>query len=74
MKLARHLRHVLDADLYALVLRLDPLKTILAKLDPPAPRPERHRAEPALATSVPQRFSLSAFQLLIIGCHDPEST
>ena len=38
--LARHLRHTLDDDPYPHAPRLDPLKAILAKLEPPAPKPE----------------------------------
>ena len=38
--LAKHLRHALDYDPYPLAPRLDPLKAILAKLDPPKPQPE----------------------------------
>ena len=38
--LTKHLRQALDYDPYPLAPRLDPLKAILAKLDPPAPRPE----------------------------------
>jgi hypothetical protein len=38
--LTRHLRQALDYAPYPLAPRLDPLKAILAKLDPPAPRPE----------------------------------
>jgi hypothetical protein len=38
--LAKHLRQALDYDPYPLAPRLDPLKAILAKLQPPAPRPE----------------------------------
>jgi hypothetical protein len=39
--LTKHLRQAIDYDPYPLAPRLDPLKAILAKLDPPAPRPER---------------------------------
>jgi hypothetical protein len=39
--LAKHLRQALEFDPYPLALRLDPLKTILAKLEPPVPRPEQ---------------------------------
>jgi hypothetical protein len=38
--LLRHLREAIDYDSYPLALRLDPLKSVFAKLDPPAPRPE----------------------------------
>ncbi len=34
------LRRAIDYDPYPLAPRLDPLKAILAKLDPPKPRPE----------------------------------
>jgi len=37
--LAKHLRQALDHDPYPLAPRLDPLKAILDKLDPPVPRP-----------------------------------
>jgi hypothetical protein len=36
---AAHLRHALD-DPFPYAPRLDPLKAILAKLEPPQPRPE----------------------------------
>jgi hypothetical protein len=39
--LVHHLRQALDDDPYPLAPRLDPLKAILAKLEPPAPQPER---------------------------------
>jgi hypothetical protein len=38
--LVQLLRRTLDFDPYPQAPRLDPLKAILAKLDPPAPRPE----------------------------------
>jgi hypothetical protein len=38
--LTKHLRHTIDYNPYPLAPRLGPLKAILAKLDPPAPRPE----------------------------------
>jgi hypothetical protein len=38
--LTRHLRSVIDYHRFPLSPRLDPLKAILVKLDPPAPRPE----------------------------------
>ena len=38
--LAKHLRQAIDDARYPLAPRLDPLKAILAKLDPPKPRPE----------------------------------
>ncbi len=38
--LAHHLRDALDYARDPFAPRLDPLKSILAKLDPPAPRPE----------------------------------
>jgi hypothetical protein len=38
--LAKHLRHAIDYDRYPLAPRLDPLKAILAKLEPPPPQPE----------------------------------
>jgi len=37
--LARHLRDALDYSRYPFAPRRDPLKAILAKLDPPKPRP-----------------------------------
>jgi hypothetical protein len=50
--LAAHLRHAINSDPYPLAPRLAPLRAILDKLDPPAPRPEtmaavarRHGAE-----------------------------
>jgi hypothetical protein len=39
--LARHLQQAIDYDPFPFAPRLDPLKAILAKLEPPAPRPER---------------------------------
>jgi hypothetical protein len=38
--LAKHLRQTIDYARFPLAPRLNPLKAILAKLDPPAPRPE----------------------------------
>jgi len=38
--IAKHLRQGLDYDPYPLAPRLAPLMAILAKLEPPAPRPE----------------------------------
>jgi hypothetical protein len=38
--LAKHLRQALDNRRYPYAPRLDPLKAILAKLEPPGPRPE----------------------------------
>jgi hypothetical protein len=38
--LARYLRQKLDHDRFPLAPRLDPLKAILTKLDPPSPPPE----------------------------------
>ena len=38
--LAKHLRETLDYARYPLAPRLDPLKAILAKLEPPASQPE----------------------------------
>lgn len=38
--LARYPRQKLDDERFPVAPRLDPLKAILAKLDPPAPRPE----------------------------------
>lgn len=38
--LAKHLRQALDYARYPLAPRLDPLKAILAKLDPPPPQPD----------------------------------
>jgi hypothetical protein len=40
LALVAHLRHALEYDPYPYVPRLDPLKSVLAKLEPPAPRPE----------------------------------
>jgi hypothetical protein len=39
--LAKHLRQALDEARFPFAPRLDPLKAILAKLEPPAPQPER---------------------------------
>jgi hypothetical protein len=38
--LARYLRRKLDDERFPFAPRLDPLKSILAKLEPPAPQPE----------------------------------
>ena len=38
--LAKHLRQAIDDACYPLAPRLDPLKSVLAKLDPPKPRYE----------------------------------
>jgi hypothetical protein len=40
LALVAHLRHALEHDPFPHAPRLDPLKTILAKLEPPAPQPE----------------------------------
>ena len=37
--LTKHLRQAIDNHRYPLAPRLDPLKAILAKLEPPAPKP-----------------------------------
>jgi hypothetical protein len=38
--LTRYLRQKLDDERFPLAPRLDPIKAILAKLEPPTPRPE----------------------------------
>lgn len=38
--LKKHLRRTIEDDPYPLAPRLDPLKAILTKLDPPAARPQ----------------------------------
>lgn len=38
--LVAHLRHAIEYDRYPMAPRLDPLKAILAKLEPPEPKPE----------------------------------
>jgi hypothetical protein len=38
--LVAHLRHALEYDPFPFAPRLDPLKAILAKLEPPAPQAE----------------------------------
>ena len=38
--LVRAVRKVLEEDRFPLAPRLDPLKAVLSKLDPPVPRPE----------------------------------
>jgi hypothetical protein len=40
LALVAHLRHALEYDPFPFAPRLDPLKAILAKRDPPAPQPE----------------------------------
>jgi hypothetical protein len=40
LALVAHLRHALEYDPFPYAPRLDPLKAILAKLEPPAPQPE----------------------------------
>lgn len=51
--LARHLRQTLDYTRFPYAPRLDPLKAILAKLEPPKPAPERlPRLQPGGAPSV----------------------
>jgi hypothetical protein len=40
LALVAHLRHALEHDPFPSAPRLDPLKAILAKLEPPAPQPE----------------------------------
>jgi hypothetical protein len=41
LALIQLLRDVIDYDRFPLAPRLDPLKAILAKLEPPVPKPER---------------------------------
>jgi hypothetical protein len=38
--LVAHLKHAIEYDRYPMAPRLDPLKAILAKLEPPQPQPE----------------------------------
>lgn len=45
--LAKHLRQSLDYDRYPFAPRLDPLKAILAKLEPPKPQPQPLQPLPA---------------------------
>jgi hypothetical protein len=40
LALVAHLRHALEYDPFPYAPRLDPLKAILANLEPPTPRPE----------------------------------
>jgi hypothetical protein len=47
LALVAHLRHALEYDPFPLAPRLDPLKAILAKLEPPTPRPEPRLPLPA---------------------------
>jgi hypothetical protein len=53
--LTKHLRQALDYARYPFAPRLDPLKAVLAKLDPPKPRPKplpaRHGSEPWARTA-----------------------
>lgn len=49
--LAKHLRRTLDDDPFPLAPRLDPLKAILAKLEPPVPQPEPLRSLPPAGPS-----------------------
>jgi hypothetical protein len=44
--LVRHLRQTLDYARYPFAPRLDPLKAILAKIDPPPPKPAPERLPP----------------------------
>ena len=46
----RALRKLIDDDRFPLAPRLDPLKAILAKLEPPKPPPEPLRPLPAGGT------------------------
>jgi hypothetical protein len=48
--LIRLLKRTLDYDRYPLAPRLDPLKAILAKLEPPRPAPEPLRPLPSGGT------------------------
>jgi hypothetical protein len=51
--LTKHLRQALDNHRYPLAPRLNPLKSILAKLDPPKPKPEPlPPLKPGMAPSV----------------------
>jgi hypothetical protein len=58
--LARHLRDALDYSRYPFAPRRDPLKAILAKLDPPKPRP-------ATVAGLKQRFGESRVDLMAYG-------
>jgi hypothetical protein len=49
---AAHLRHALEYDPFPYAPRLDPLKAILAKLEPPAPTPA---PLPPLKSGIPPR-------------------
>jgi hypothetical protein len=40
LALVAHLRHALEYDPFPFAPRLDPLKAILEKLEPPAPKPD----------------------------------
>jgi hypothetical protein len=42
--LTKHLRRAIDEARYPLAPRLDPLKAILARLEPPKPRPQFGKA------------------------------
>jgi hypothetical protein len=54
--LARYLRQKLDDERFPLAPRLDPVKAILARLDPPAPQPERlPRLKPGMGPSHGQK-------------------
>jgi hypothetical protein len=53
LALVRLRRKTLDEDRFPFAPRLDPIKAILAKLDPPAPRPEPPPPlKPGMAPSV----------------------
>ena len=53
--LARHLRQTLDYDPYPFAPRLDPLKSILAKLEPPKPMPAPPPLRPLTPDMAPSR-------------------
>jgi hypothetical protein len=54
--LARHLRRMIDYARYPYALRLDPLTSILAKLQPPRPAPVAFANLRTIATRWPKVF------------------
>ncbi|MGA8755474.1 MAG: hypothetical protein WB611_03960 [Stellaceae bacterium] len=64
--LARHLRQALDYEPYPFAPRLNPLKAILARLDPPTPKPE----PPTPRSSSPLGNAAAARVRFIVWCRD----
>jgi hypothetical protein len=66
--LTKHLRQALDYHRYPLAPRLDPLKAILAKLDPPKPKPEPlPPLRPGMGPRVAASLRSTAFPVITVS-------